>query len=200
MIIDPTSLETEDIRRIGGNAVVPRPVVLIATIGGDGVPNVAPFSLVTQICIKPLLLGVSIIRRHDGAKKDTLINIENNREFTVNVICEEMAEAMNIASKHYTSDIDEFKESGLTPVSSEVVRPPIVAQSPVNMECRLQQIMEFGSTRISNFIIGEVVRIHVKDEFFTNGRILLTELNAIGNLGGDCYCRTSDYFEMRRLR
>jgi flavin reductase (DIM6/NTAB) family NADH-FMN oxidoreductase RutF len=199
MIIDPTGLSSEEIRRIGGNAIVPRPIVLISTIGGDGVLNVAPFSLITQICIKPLVLGVSIIRRHSGARKDTFNNIEKNKEFTINLVTEEMAGAMNTASRNFTGDIDEFREAGFTPVSADLVTPPLVAESPVNMECRLMQIMEFGSERISNFVIGEVIRIHIRDEFFADGRILLRDLDTIANLGGDFYCRTSDIFEMRRL-
>ena len=201
MIINPTSLNTEEIRRMGGNALVPRPIILISTIGEDNILNVAPFSLVTQICIKPLLLGISVIRRRTGAKKDTLINIEKSGEFTANLVCDEMAEAMNIASRNFTGEIDEFQESGLTPAASQVVRPPLVAQSPINLECKLVQILEFGSTkRVSNLIIGEVIRIHVKEEYFNDGRILLKDLKALGNIGGNYYCRTSDIFEMQRLR
>ena len=200
MLIDPTNLSADEIRKIGGNAIVPRPVVLIATVGDNDVLNVAPFSLLTQISIKPLILGISIVRRHNGDIKDTYVNITKNGEFTINAVCMEMADAMNITSSHFAPDIDEFKESGLTPISSDQVTPPRVAESPVNLECRLLQTTRFGNERISDFILGEVVRIHVKDTYISGGRTLLHKLDTISNLGGDYYCRTSDIFEMKRRR
>jgi flavin reductase (DIM6/NTAB) family NADH-FMN oxidoreductase RutF len=110
-----------------------------------------------------------------------------------------MAEAMNQASGDYPSHVDEFKEANLTPMNADLVKSPRVAESPVNMECRLLQVLEFGEfPRINNFVIGEVIRVHVKDEFWKNGEILSSKLKAIGRMGGDFYCRTRDVFEMKR--
>ena len=106
---------------------------------------------------------------------------------------------MDQASKNYPSYVDEFKEVGLTPVRADIVKPPMVAESPINMECRLVQILEFGDTpRRTSFIIGEVVRVHIKDELYINDEIEPSKLKAIGRLGGAFYYRTTDIFEMRR--
>ena len=138
-------------------------------------------------------------RKRDGQKKDTLVNIESSKEFVINIVTETMAEAMNQASGEYPSDVDEFQEVGLTPAKSDLVKPPMVAESPVNMECKLMQILEFGEPhRRAFFTIGEIVRIHIKDELWADGNITAHKLKAIGRLGEDLYCRTTDIFEMKR--
>jgi flavin reductase (DIM6/NTAB) family NADH-FMN oxidoreductase RutF len=106
---------------------------------------------------------------------------------------------MNQASKDYPSYVDEFKEVGLTPAKSDLVKSPMVAESPVNMECRLVQILEFGEPpRLTSFIIGEILRVHVKDELWINDSIKAQKLKAIGRLGEELYCRTTDTFEQKR--
>ncbi len=109
---------------------------------------------------------------------------------------------MNVTSAPYPYEVDEFKEAGLTAVKADLVKAPMVAESPINMECRLTQILEFGEApRTNSFIIGEVLRLHVKDELCANEEIQMSKLKAIGRLGGrgaDLYCRTSDSFEMSR--
>ena len=105
---------------------------------------------------------------------------------------------MNQSSKNYPSHLDEFKEVGLTTGRTDIVRSPMVGESPVNIECRLVQIMEFGNApRLTSFIIGEVVRIHIKDELYIDGEIRQDKLTAIARMGGDIYCRTRDTFEMK---
>jgi flavin reductase (DIM6/NTAB) family NADH-FMN oxidoreductase RutF len=95
--------------------------------------------------------------------------------------------------------VDEFKEVGLTPIKSETVKAPRLDESPINMECKLLQILEFGkSPNNSHLVFGEVVLIHIKDELYLNGEIQMSKLKAIGRLGGDSYCRTVDMFDMRR--
>ena len=93
--------------------------------------------------------------------------------------------------------MDEIKETGLTPLTSDLVKAPRVAESPVNMECRLNQIVQFGkSPEFGCLIIGEVVRMHIKDEFCVNGELDGIKLKNIGRLWGKYYCRISDIFEM----
>ncbi len=199
MKIDPANLGHRDSHHLFVGAIVPRPIALVSTIGEDGVFNLAPFSAFTTVALKPALVGLSISRTREGQKKDTVANIEFSRDFVVNIVTETLAEAMNVTATPYPSDVDEFKEVGLTPVRADIVKSPMVAESPVNMECRLVQILEFGEApRISNFIIGEVVRVHVKDEFWVDGEIQMTKLRAVGRLGADFYCRTRDVFEMKR--
>ena len=106
---------------------------------------------------------------------------------------------MNLTSSLYPSDVDEFNEAGLTPVKADRVTAPMVAGSPINLECRLNQILEFGEApETGSFIIGEVLCVHVRDELYAGGLIELSRLKPIGRLGGDFYCRTTDIFEMKR--
>lgn len=199
MKFDPTKLELKDVYGLLVGAVLPRPIAFVSTAGEDGVYNVAPFSYFTLLSSKPAVVGVGIARKRDGDKKDTLVNIEFTKDFVINIVTESLAEAMNQASGEYPSDVDEFKEIGLTPAQSDLIRAPRVAESPINMECRLMQILEFGETpRIQSFIIGEIIMVHVEDQLCVNDVIKADKLKVIGRLGEDLYCRTLDMFEMKR--
>lgn len=196
MKIDPADLEYKYALKLLYAIIVPRPIVLVSTIGEDGVLNTAPYALITSISIKPLLVGFSVVHKRNGQKKDTQVNIEFSGDFVLSVVTESLAEPMNQASKDYASDVDEFKEVGLTPVKADIVKSPMVAESPINMECRLVQILDFGDARITSFIIGEVLRVHIKDELYINDDIQPAKLRALGRLGGAFYCQTRDIFEM----
>jgi flavin reductase (DIM6/NTAB) family NADH-FMN oxidoreductase RutF len=158
MKIDPSNLDWMDTHELLVGAIFPRPIAFVSTIGEDGVNNLAPFSFYMPISIKPTHVGLGIGRYRDGRKKDTLVNIELSKDFVIDVVTEELVDAMNQASKDYPGYVDEFVEVGLTPVRSDLVKSPIVAESPINMECRLFQILEFGvAPRINSFVIGEVL-------------------------------------------
>ena len=198
MKIEMKILDRQQSHDLIGHSIAPLPIVFISTIGPDGAYNAAPFSFATPVCSKPPIICVSIGLRL-GQKKDTLINIEFTKDFVINIVNEELAEAMNQSSAEYPSDVDEFKEVGLTPVKADVVKSPMVAESPVNMECQLVQILEFGELpRITSIAIGEVVRVHIKDGLLVNGEIPTSALMALGRLGGNLYCRTTDLIEMDR--
>ena len=112
---------------------------------------------------------------------------------------EELTDAMNEASREYPSYVDEFREVGLTPIRGDLVKSLMVAESPVNLECRLVQILEFGEApRINNFVIGEVLRVHIKEDLWINNAIKAQKLKAIGRLGEELYCRITDIFEKKR--
>ena len=201
MKIDPVGLDSREIHELMVGCVVPRPIAFVSTIGEDGVYNVAPFSFFTLMSMHPTVVGFAIGRKRGGSKKDTLVNIEFSRDYVINVVSEAIAPAMNQASGDYPSHVDEFKEAGLTPVASDLVKPPRVAESPIQIECRLMQIMEFGVfPRIHNFIVGEVLVVHVQDDLIVDGVIKSDRLKAVGRLGEDLYCRTGDLFEMKRPR
>ena len=114
-----------------------------------------------------------------------------------------MAEAMNITSTPYPRNVSEYEKAGVTPIKAEKVQVPMVDESPINMECKALQILEFGevSTQtLRSLIIGEILLVHIADEVYDkqNGRV--SEFKAIGRLGGDgdIYCRTRDTFQMKR--
>ena len=199
MIIDLKNLDLHEEHELLVSAILPRPIAFVSSIGVDGVYNLAPFSFFGVACLKPALVSLSMNRKRDGQKKDTLKNIECAKDFVINVVDEALAEKMNQAAAEYPSDIDEFKEVGLTPLKADLVKSPRLLESPVNLECRLTRILEFGTApRKANLVIGEVVRVHVKDELYADGVILPHKLKAIGRLGAQLYCRTKDIFEMKR--
>ena len=199
MKIDPANLDRKDAHELLVGVALPRPIAFVSTIDGKGVYNLAPFSFFIPMSVKPAIVGIGIGRKRDGSKKDTLVNIELTKDFVINVVTEMLAEPMNQTAGEYPPEVDEFKIAGLTPTPADLVKSPLVKESPVNMECRLLQILEFGEfPRINNFVIGEIVQVHVKDEFWGGGEIQSSKLKAIGRMGGDLYCRTRDVFEIKR--
>jgi len=199
MKIDPSTLDFSKSHELLLGATVPRPIAFVSTVGADGVFNVAPFSLFTVLSAKPPMVCLGIGRKRDGQKKDTLKNIEFSRDFVVNIVNEALAEAMNQSSAEYPSDVDEFKEVGLAPVKSGIVKAPMVGESPISMECRVVQIIEFGDApRYTSIVIGEVIQIHINDDILIDGKIQASKLRAVGRLGGELFCRTTDIFEMKR--
>ena len=199
MKIDPATLDRKTSHDIMVGAALPRPIAFISTLGANGIYNLAPYSFFIPMAAKPAIVGVGIGRKRDGSKKDTLVNIEFAKDFVINVVTESLAEAMNQTAGEYPPEVDEFAVAKLTPVKAELVKSPLVAESPVKMECRLLQILEFGQfPGINNFVIGEVIQVHVKDELWVDGEIQSSRLRAIGRMGGDLYCRTTDVFEMKR--
>ena len=199
MKIVPGDQEHRAAHKLISAIVAPRPVALVSTVGEDGVFNLAPFSAFTILCVTPAIICFSIMQRRSGLKKDTLKNVEFTKDFVINVVDEALGEKMNQTSASYPSCVDEFEEVGLTPVGSDIVKAPRLAESPVNMECKVLQILEFGeSPNASSVVIGEVVLLHVRDSLLVNGEIQNSELKAIARLGGDLYCRTRDVFEMKR--
>lgn len=198
MMLDPALMDFRELHHLLAGAVVPRPIALVSTMGENGVHNVAPLSSISIASVKPPLLSFSLStrRQKDGQKKDTLRNIEFAREFVVNVpVIESMAHAMNKSGAEYPEDVSEFKETGLTAVMADLVRAPMVAESPVSFECRLVQILEFGELpSVSSLVIGHVVRAHIKDEFWANGELQSAKMKAIGRLL-EPYCRTNEIFE-----
>ena len=200
MKLETGNLGRQELHELIATAIAPLPITFVSTVSPDGTYNAAPFSFATPVCSKPPIICVSIGQRR-GQKKDTLRNIESTKEFVINMVDETLAEAMNVTAAPYPSDVDEFKEAGLIQVKADLVKVPMVAESPIKLECRLAQILELGEAPLTNrFIIGEVLRVHVRDELYVDGEMQMSELKAVGRLGGggDQYCRTRDSFEMKR--
>lgn len=201
MKIDPKDLDWYHSHELLTNMVAPRPIAFVSTIGRDGVYNLAPYSYFTAICNSPMIIGFSQGRKKNGQKKDTLVNIERSKEFVIAVVTESIAEAMVKTARAYPIEVDEFREVGLTPARADRVKAPLLVESPINMECRLVQILEFGDApRQNNFIIGEVVQVHIEDEFMADNALQPLKLKMIGRLGGHgrAYCRTTDLFNIQK--
>ena len=194
MMVDPSSLPERDSYRLMISAFVPRPIAFVSTRSLAGVDNCAPFSYTMGVSSRPMVLAISVGER-DGRPKDTARNILDTREFVVNLVTEAIAEKMNVASGDYAARVSEFEEAGLTPVRSDAVRPPRIAESPVNFECRLIRTVTVADNMV---FFGEAVRLHVEEAILTDGVVDVHKAKPIGRLGGPQYCRTQDVFEMRR--
>lgn len=199
---DPAGCEPRDIYRLMTGIIVPRPIALVSTVDAKGIANLAPFSFFSGVGSNPpAVLFCPTLRPAAGEveRKDTLRNVEETREFVVNVVSEAIADAANIAAAEVAPEVDEFQLSGLTPLASEVVRPPRVAESPAQMECRLLQVVYTGRAAASGVIVlGEVVRFHVRKDLVLDFRVDPTGLDAVGRMAGNTWVRTQDRIELIR--
>ncbi len=194
-----TPHEFENFNRVLTGVVVPRPIAFVSSVSADGVANLAPFSFFNAVAYSPPTVVLGISRQADWKEKDTLSNIEATGEFVVNVVVDEIAAAMNATAAEYPADVDEFHISGLTPAPSDLVRPPRVSESPVNMECRLDQVVQIGDPASGNgLVIGEILLMHVRDDLIDGHRIRHHQLKPVGRLAGSMYCRTHDTYELAR--
>lgn len=199
-VLDPSQIEYNDVYKLMTGMIVPRPIAFVSTVDAAGIRNLAPFSYFTACSSNPPIVCFSTtVRSGPRPYKDTLENVRATGEFVVNIVSEEFAEQMNMASAEVPPEIDEFVLSGLTPIASDLVKPPRVAESKVQMECRLHQIITVSDKPGGGFLIlGEVLRFHVLESLLDGYKIDPEKLKAIGRMGGPAYTRTRDRFEMQR--
>ena len=182
------------------NAIVPRPVAWVSTVGPEGLFNLAPFSFYNGVCAEPPILSVSIARRAIE-KKDTLRNIESSGEFVVSVVTESMAVAMNESSASFPPHVSEFEQVGLTPVPARIVHAPLVRESPINMECRLFRLIEIGTPpKGSTLVLGEIVHYHIDEGIMTNAKIDFKKFIPLGRLGKEWNTGIKNLFSLKRPR
>ncbi|HEY1264769.1 MAG TPA: flavin reductase family protein [Terriglobales bacterium] len=206
MNVRPSELPYSEFYRILISTVAPRPIGWISSLSATGQPNLAPFSFFNAICGQPPLLIFSPGQRLRGEgenlrgeTKDTLRNVRETGEFVANLVTYEVAEAMNLTSGEYDPSVNEFELAGLTPRPSNVVKPPCVAESPVNYECKVREILDFPSPpRGCSLVIGEIVFMHVHERHFKEGKLDANSLDLVGRMGGMQYSRTRERFEMAR--
>lgn len=196
MRIDPKTFE--GFNRVLTGVVVPRPIAFVSSVSTDGVVNLAPFSFFNAMAYDPPTIVMGISRSAGWKAKDTLVNIETTGEFVVNVVVDDIAEAMNATAAEFPADVDEFAVAGLTPAPSETVRAPRVAESPVNMECRLNQVVDVGDGTNHAIVIGEIALLHIRDDIISGHRINHQRLKPVGRLAGNMYCDTHNVYELVR--
>jgi len=195
--VDPADLSPTRAYLLQLCCILPRPIAFVSTVSHSGVRNLAPFSYFTGVASRPPTLCVSIGRRQP--EKDTFTNLVATREFVVNMVTREMAEAAVATSAEFSPDVDEFAACGFAPVPSDLVAPPRVAVSPIAMECRLRQVVEIADgDHGAHLIVGDIVRYQIQDAIWQDGRVDLDALDPIGRLGGRAYCTTRDRFEIDR--
>jgi len=179
------------------NLVVPRPIAFVSSLSASGEPNLAPFSFFIIGGVDPPSLAFCPVRNKDGQKKATLANIEETGEFVVNLVNKAMAEGMNHTGVDYPDGSSKWGMSGFTGLSSTVVKPERVRESPVHFECRVHEIVEHGA---SSYVIGEVLVAHVSEELFDPETRKWTRFEPIARLGGAEYMDLAcgKVFEMKR--
>ena len=176
--------------------VAPRPIALITSMDENGKLNAAPFSAYNYLCTDPPIIGVGVTNRpgHPFVPKDTARNIRRTGEFVVNVVTEDIAEKMSICATDFPPEMSEVELAGFTTTSSQVVKPPRLAEAHAALECREYTTMEIGRSRI---ILGRVVAIYVEDRYVdpAGPYIKADELHAIGRMNGlGNYVRTRNAF------
>lgn len=200
MLIDPAELHVREMYQHLIRAITPRPIAWVSTVSENGILNLAPYSFFNGITANPASVVFSPVNRRDGTKKDTVLNIEANGQFVVNIVNRQMAEAMNQTSAEYPSDIDEFEAVGLATEPSQRIKPPRVQGAPIQMECELIQIVPVGEGPLaSNLVIGKILLMHVDDQVVDpEGQIDPEKVDSVGRMGGATYSMTRDRFDLPR--
>lgn len=191
--IDPKNIEVPKLHRYLLGAVGPRPIAFASTIDEKGVPNLAPFSFFNAFSANPPILVFSPARSgRTNTTKDTYNNVKKNPEVVINVVNYEIVHQMSLASSPYPSNTDEFIKSGLTPIDSDSVKPYRIKESPVQFECKVNEVIELGDQGgAGNLIICEVLKIHISEEILDeNGMIDQHKIDLVSRMGGNWYCRS----------
>ena len=188
---DPNDLEGVDRYKLLTGLVVPRPIGWIGTRNPAGGHNLAPYSFFNVVAGTPPTVLFSAGRR-SGRPKDTLAHVVATGAFTVNIVTEDVAEAMNLSAGEYAEDIDEFVLTGLTSIAGDVVDAPYVAEASAVLECELLQTVDLGDPPVNTVVFGTVRRIHVRSEFLDGTRIVHDAIRIVGRMAGSGYTRTAD--------
>jgi len=176
------------------SAVAPRPVCFASTMDAAGKPNLAPFSFFNIVSSNPPVAVFSPARSgRDGTLKDSLLNIREVPEVVINVVSFSMVQQMSLASTAYPRGVNEFDKAGFTALASETVRPFRVAESPVQLECTVREVVELGDKGgAGNLVIADIRLMHIAENIFgADGRIDPHKIDLIARMGYDYYCRAS---------
>jgi flavin reductase (DIM6/NTAB) family NADH-FMN oxidoreductase RutF len=190
--LDPKELSIPELHGYLVGAIGPRPVAFASTIDAEGRPNLSPFSFFNVFGANPPLLIFSPARRgRDNTTKHSYHNVKAVPEVVINVVTYAMVQQTSLASTEYAEGVNEFVKAGFTPIPSDVVRPFRVKESPVQFECRVQQVIETGmGGGAGNLVLCEVVRIHVDEDLLDErGKIDQRKIDLVGRMGGNFYCR-----------
>jgi flavin reductase (DIM6/NTAB) family NADH-FMN oxidoreductase RutF len=200
MRLDFTTLPPRDTYGWMISTILPRPIAWVSTMSADGKTNLAPFSFFQGVCANPPTLMFVPVNTRDGAKKDTVRNIEQVSEFVVNLVPFALAKEMNATAALLPYGESEFEKFGIAPAPSERVRPPRVAAAPVAFECTLDRIVHIGEGPLAaNVVFGRILVAHVSEAVLgADGRPDPAKLDLIGRMGGELYARTTERFALRR--
>ena len=194
LTLNPNEIGTQKTHQYLLGAVGPRPIAFASTIDNDGIRNLSPFSFFNVFSANPPILIFSPARSgRTGETKNTFDNVKEVPEVVINIVNYNIVQQMSLSSSPYPKDVDEFVKAGLTPIPSETIRPFRVKESPVQFECKVNQIVELGQNGgAGNLIICEVLRIHIQDDILdANGLIDQHKIDLVSRMGGNWYCRAN---------
>ncbi len=190
--IEPHELSTGKLHGYLLGAVAPRPICFASTVDSEGNINLSPFSFFNVFSARPPILVFSPARRgRDNTTKHTYENVLQVPEVVINIVSFEMVHQVSLSSTEYAKDINEFTKAGFTELASEMVKPPRVAEAPVQLECRVNEIISLGKEGgAGNLVICEVVKLHIKEEILAeDGSIDPFKIDTVSRLGGNWYSR-----------
>ncbi len=191
-----SELSGADPYKLATGLIVPRPIGWIGTVSADGVANLAPYSFFNVVSGTP---PTFVFAPGKSQRRDTLDNVKAVGEFTINVVTEEVVEAMNASAASVDADVDEFEHCGVTAVPSSRVRPPMVGECKATIECVVTDIIDIGHPEHGNsLVVGEAVVMHVDSTLLDGTRVDQAELKAVGRHAGNMYSRAIDLFEIVR--
>ncbi|RZV60267.1 MAG: flavin reductase family protein [Flavobacteriaceae bacterium] len=193
----PKDISTSKMHGFLLSAVAPRPIAFASTIDADGNPNLSPFSFFNVFSANPPIMIFSPARRvRNNTIKHTLENAEQTKEVVINVVNYDIVQQMSLSSTEYPEDVNEFEKAGLTMLESDVVRPFRVGESPVQFECKVNDIVKLGTEGgAGNLIVCEVVKLHLDDDYLDkDGRLDQEKLDLVARAGGSFYSRAKNGF------
>jgi flavin reductase (DIM6/NTAB) family NADH-FMN oxidoreductase RutF len=201
MLFDFAEINAKERYKLLVSTITPRPIAWVVTQNVRGLLNAAPFSFFNAFASDPAVVGIGIGSREPGRPKDSRVNIEETRQFVVNLVSEENAKAMNVTAIEFDYGVNELVQAGLTTLPSWHVKPPRISESPVGLECELLQIVDLGVN--SGLVLGRVLAMHIRDDAVLDVKkqyIDTPKLKLIGRMHGTgWYARTSDLFQMPRI-
>ena len=192
--IDPKDVSSAKLQGYLQSAVGPRPIAFASTIDKNGVPNLSPFSFFNIFSANPPILIFSPARRvRDNTIKHTLINAEATREVVINVVNYDIVQQTSLSSSEYPDGVNEFIKAGFTAIPSVLVKPYRVAQSPVQFECKVNEIISLGTQGgAGNLVICEIIKMHISESVLDeNGNIDPVKIDLVSRMGGNWYSRAN---------
>jgi len=193
--LDPKELPIPKLHQLLLGAIGPRPIAFASTIDENGNHNLSPFSFFNVFSANPPILIFSPARSgRTNETKDTYKNVKKVPEVVINIVTYDIVQQMSLSSSPYAPEVDEFVKAGFTSLESELVRPRRVAESPVQFECKVNQVIELGAEGgAGNLIICEVVKMHINENVLdANGLIDQHKINLVARMGGNWYCHAND--------
>lgn len=190
----PSDLSVPELHGYLLTAVSPRPIAFASTINEEGVPNLAPFSFFNVFSSNPPVMIFSPARRgRDNTTKHTYENVMKVKEVCINIVSYDLVQQCSLASTEYDEGVNEFVKAGLTELASETIRPPRIAESPVQFECEVIDVIHLGdSGGAGNLVLAEVKKFHVHDSVLnSDGKIDPLKIDTVGRCGGNWYNRVN---------